>query len=158
MAYLQKGSIKRFYQVMTEVCKQEILQIKDQGQKSREIGPGVIKSVTVHSPSSCSSEASFQGNGNRKALGWVVGLRLSLSLTLVLWKWEQDCWGSTECLGLFHPASEPQGSPIKNEQCNSSGLFLCIISFDFVVKLQFQEAEACRKRKKRDKREEYKRW
>lgn len=45
MAYLQKGSIKRFYQVMTEVCKQEILQIKDQGQKSREIGPGVIKSV-----------------------------------------------------------------------------------------------------------------
>ena len=38
----------------------------------------------LDSPSSCSSEASFQGNGNRKGLGWVVGLRLTLSLPHVL--------------------------------------------------------------------------
>lgn len=84
MAYLQKGSIKCFYHVMTEVCKQEILQIKDQGQKSREIDPGVIKAVAVHSPSSRSSEASFQENGNRNRLERVVGFRLTLSLPLVL--------------------------------------------------------------------------
>ena len=49
---------------MTEVCKQEILQIKDQGQKSSEVDPGVIESRV----STAVARLVFRGTVNRKGL------------------------------------------------------------------------------------------
>lgn len=50
---------------MTEVCKQEILQIKDQGQKSSEVDPAVIESRV----STAVARLVFRGTVNRKGLG-----------------------------------------------------------------------------------------